>query len=122
MTERPDFAPYTLGRRAYLAYAATTGHLTHDGRDMPHWDALTEIIRGAWEAAAQEAVNHASIATAQDVRVELIQIEPVPYINGKCPACGGRSLYLAAGDHITCSRKACPNPTQLNDQINQDTE
>lgn len=45
-----------------------------------------------------------------------------PLVKGKCPACAGHTLFLARGGHITCMRSTCPNPTQLNDQINKDTE
>ncbi|MEU5772662.1 hypothetical protein ABZ819_05070 [Streptomyces venezuelae] len=31
-------------------------------------------------------------------------------ICGRCPACRGESLMLAAGGHVTCRRLDCPNP------------
>ncbi|MGW2223850.1 DUF6085 family protein [Streptomyces formicae] len=31
-------------------------------------------------------------------------------VQGRCPACCGTSLMLAAGGHVTCRRLNCPNP------------
>ena len=42
----------TRGVVAYDAYARHTGGKTYDGRDMPAWRDLTDLIREAWEAAA----------------------------------------------------------------------
>lgn len=239
---------HTPGERAFNAYRHVVGNLTHDGHPIPQWNDLTEIIRDAWEAAAQKAVTQAGIATTQDVRAvqawmaldlhtalgmdvdhtddhqgygswadwwaELcaavranttrtalgdvllnldrcahgrhagdecgtamynstscpgtsmgnphmppgtvigyhlrgrIVVPPhadkdkpdawlrretydprrepgstiAPLVKGKCPACAGHTLFLAHGGHITCMRSVCPNPTQLHDQINKDTE
>lgn len=41
-----------LGRTAYAAYGTTTGGRTHDGRPMPTWDDLGDLIRAAWISAA----------------------------------------------------------------------
>lgn len=41
----------SLGEIAYKAYARATQFKTHDGRDMPDWTDLGEIIQEAWEAA-----------------------------------------------------------------------
>lgn len=40
-----------------------------------------------------------------------------PRVSGYCPACGGRSLFLAAGGWVTCSRSDCSNPTALADAM-----
>ncbi|MEU0590007.1 hypothetical protein [Streptomyces ardesiacus] len=31
-------------------------------------------------------------------------------VQGRCPACGGASLFLAEGGHVLCSRLDCPAP------------
>jgi len=31
-------------------------------------------------------------------------------VQGRCPACGGASLFLGEGGHVTCSRIDCPSP------------
>lgn len=31
-------------------------------------------------------------------------------VQGHCPACGGKSLFLGEGGHVTCSRIDCPMP------------
>lgn len=31
-------------------------------------------------------------------------------VQGRCPACGGSSLFLGSGGHVTCSRIHCSNP------------
>ena len=41
-----------------------------------------------------------------------IPIDPVafPSIQGRCPACGGQSLFVGSGGWLTCSRLECPEP------------
>ncbi len=34
-------------------------------------------------------------------------------IQGKCPACGCHTLFIASGGYPTCSRHECPNPSAL---------
>jgi hypothetical protein len=34
----------------------------------------------------------------------------LPQVQGRCPACGATSLFLASGNHITCAIIGCPNP------------
>lgn len=48
-------ASMVAARRAYAAYGASTGWLTHDGRRMPAWEDLGEAIQQAWLAAANAA-------------------------------------------------------------------
>lgn len=37
-------------------------------------------------------------------------------VAGRCPACGrNNTLFVAAGQHITCSYLPCPNPTAVAD-------
>ncbi|MET9445330.1 hypothetical protein [Streptomyces sp. NPDC006610] len=38
-------------------------------------------------------------------------------VQGRCPACGGNSLFLADGGHVTCSRLDCPNPSTADDLL-----
>lgn len=33
-----------------------------------------------------------------------------PRVQGRCPACGGSSLFLGSGGYLTCSRLDCPQP------------
>lgn len=40
---------------------------------------------------------------------------------GYCPACGGESLFLAAGGYVTCSRLECPRPAAV-DELLEDRE
>jgi hypothetical protein len=35
----------------------------------------------------------------------------MPDVHGRCPACGGSSLFLGEGGHVTCSRIDCPDPS-----------
>lgn len=37
--------------------------------------------------------------------------EPQPRIVTPCPACGGRSLFIGSGGHLTCSYIPCRNPS-----------
>lgn len=46
-----------LAQTAYEGYAAFTGGKTHDGRDMPTWDALPDRIRDAWAAGLDAALE-----------------------------------------------------------------
>jgi predicted lipid-binding transport protein (Tim44 family) len=36
---------------------------------------------------------------------------------GKCPSCGGRSLFLGEGGYVTCSWIECADPTAITDLI-----
>ena len=36
-------------------------------------------------------------------------------VAGRCPSCGTSSLFVAAGQHITCGLIECPNPTKVAD-------
>ena len=38
-------------------------------------------------------------------------------VSGRCPACGGSSLFVAVGGHVTCARADCPAPTAVADQL-----
>ena len=38
-------------------------------------------------------------------------------VQGRCPACGGSSLFLGEGGHVTCSRIDCPNPCAAEDLL-----
>lgn len=42
-------------------------------------------------------------------------------VQGHCPACGGESLFLAEGGHVTCSRLECPRPDAV-DELLEDRE
>lgn len=45
-----------------------------------------------------------------------------PTVQGKCPACGGTSLFLGSGGYVTCSRIDCPDPGAADDQLEQRTD
>ena len=45
------------------------------------------------------------------------QPDPFPRVQGYCPSCGGESLFLALGGHVTCSRLDCPNPVRVSDWL-----
>lgn len=38
-------------------------------------------------------------------------------VQGRCPACGGASLFLASGGHVTCSRLDCPAAGEADDLL-----
>lgn len=40
-----------------------------------------------------------------------------PEVQGRCPACGGQSLFLGSGGYVTCSRIECPDPTAADDLL-----
>lgn len=40
------------GKSAYDAYADHAGWTTYDGRQMPQWADLTDVVRGHWEHTA----------------------------------------------------------------------
>jgi hypothetical protein len=35
---------------------------------------------------------------------------PFPDVQGRCPACGSSSLFVATAGYLTCSRLECPDP------------
>ena len=41
-------------------------------------------------------------------------------VAGRCPACGGVSLFLGSGGYIKCSRGDCPNPSAASDVLDLD--
>lgn len=45
----------------------------------------------------------------------------MPDVQGRCPACGGASLFLGEGGHVTCWRTACVAPSAA-DQLLQGDE
>ncbi|MFG3136140.1 DUF6085 family protein [Streptomyces sp. NPDC048211] len=41
----------------------------------------------------------------------------MPDVQGRCPACGGASLFLGEGGHVTCSRIECPEPSAADELL-----
>jgi hypothetical protein len=75
----------------------------------------------ATEAAARRRKPASAPVTAQDAPVgpgpqpdapKPPQTAPdgFPDVQGRCPACGGSSLFVGSGGYITCSRLECPEP------------
>ncbi|MFS4103745.1 DUF6085 family protein [Streptomyces sp. PD-S100-1] len=64
--------------------------------------------RGEWlRLSTREAVAGAVIAALKD---ELDALVSHADVAGTCPACGGNSLFLSEGGHVTCSHIDCPTP------------
>ena len=40
-----------------------------------------------------------------------------PDVQGRCPACGGSSLFLGSGGYLTCARLDCPQPDAATEVI-----
>lgn len=40
------------------------------------------------------------------------------HVEGYCPECGGRTLILGAGGHVTCSWINCPDPSAVDALLN----
>lgn len=38
-------------------------------------------------------------------------------VQGRCPACGGESLFLGDGGYVTCRRDTCPEPDAASTQL-----
>ncbi len=43
--------------------------------------------------------------------------EGFPRVEGVCPACGYRSLFVGLGGYVTCSVLSCPDPTAVSDLL-----
>lgn len=43
--------------------------------------------------------------------------EGLPFIQGYCPACGWRGLFVGSGGYITCSQIDCPDPGAVTDLL-----
>lgn len=43
-----------------------------------------------------------------------------PKVQGRCPACGVRALFLADDDYVTCSWIECTDPTAACDLLEGD--
>lgn len=41
----------------------------------------------------------------------------LPFVQGRCPACGRVSLFLGNGGYVTCSVIDCPNPSLADEQL-----
>lgn len=41
-------------------------------------------------------------------------------VSGRCPMGCGRTLFLANGDHVTCSWAACPDPSAADHMLNSE--
>lgn len=40
-----------------------------------------------------------------------------PRVEGRCPACGARSLFLGAGARVTCASLSCTSPCAVDDYL-----
>lgn len=45
-----------------------------------------------------------------------------PDVQGRCPACGGASLFVGSGGYITCSRIECPEPDAVDKLLHGDAQ
>lgn len=45
------------------------------------------------------------------------RIEQYPQVQGRCPSCHGRTLFLGQGGYVTCSYLSCPNPSAANHSL-----
>jgi hypothetical protein len=43
-------------------------------------------------------------------------------VQGRCPWCGGNSLFLGSGGYVTCSHSECDNPSGITDLLDGETE
>ncbi len=66
--------------------------------DAAYWCAIVERLTG--EAAA---LARAEQAEAQAMRGQ-------PRITTRCPSCGGQTLFVGKGGHLTCSLIGCKSP------------
>lgn len=73
--------------------------------------------RGEWlRLSTRQAI---AVAVLVAVKTELEAQTATPDVAGRCPACGGESLFLADGGHVTCRRLDCPDPCAVDDILNQ---
>jgi hypothetical protein len=49
-------------------------------------------------------------------------LAPVARIEGICPACTSKSLFVGEGGHVTCARFACPDPAAVDDLLHTEPE
>jgi hypothetical protein len=48
-----------------------------------------------------------------DEHIEIVQVGPGkgwPRVEGRCPCCGLRSLFVASGGYVTCANLSCSEP------------
>lgn len=45
------------------------------------------------------------------------RVQTFPDVQGTCPACGRRSLFLGEGGHVTCSQSDCPDPSAVDTML-----
>lgn len=69
--------------------------------------------RGRWHTSMTKLED-----TSHITKTRLMAAGASVKVAGTCAACGGDSLYVMAGGHVTCSRLTCPDPTNVDDLLN----
>jgi hypothetical protein len=70
------------------------------------------------EQLGRVVTDYASGRTA--AFVEVVQggyMKGCARVEGRCPACGARSLALGAGCRVTCAAASCPDPSAVDDYL-----
>ena len=49
--------PHSLARQIFDAYGDEAGWVTYDGKTMPQWDDVGDVVRSRWAAAASKAID-----------------------------------------------------------------
>lgn len=47
-----------LAKSSYEAYGNNRDWKTHDGKPMPRWEDLSDVIRDAWRVAAESCISN----------------------------------------------------------------
>lgn len=66
VTDDPGDDQITMAKMAYAAYGQSTGGKNYQGLPMPAWEALGDVIQGAWVAAINAVVTYLQGGPAAD--------------------------------------------------------
>lgn len=65
--------------------------------------------RGAW----RQFLEDLAVLASMDLSRPIVGVQ----VAGRCPACGGHTLFLGAGGYPTCPLRECPDPTAAADLL-----
>lgn len=91
--------------RDVTALRAELDEMREDGMDLPSIRKALDSAQGTRGGALQ-----------------IVEVGPgrgCPRVEGRCPACGTRSLFLAVGAHVTCASLTCPAPCEVSDYLDK---
>jgi hypothetical protein len=95
------YSAIVLAEQMYTAYGVKAGWKAWDGKPMPSWAGVGEVVQGRWEAAAEEAIitlGHGISGLRNDE--ELAQALANFGVDIECEVCA--SIFYTGSSHPAC--------------------